>query len=179
MKVGWASQSCKLTWVIKTERIRWYISKHLRRKRQMLSKLRLADSCPHPDRKHHCKGKCRSCYDKQHRLDNHATVRTRERRSRDKHRERNRANRRLWWRRKNGICHAGSEIRFGPCEICERHKPLCYDHDHATGQHRGWLCHGCNLRLGWFEKHGRRMTDYLAKAAGRVRGGCGEIGGHL
>ena len=39
------------------------------------------------------------------------------------------------------------------CELCGKlipnNKP-CYDHDHETGQFRGWLCYGCNTGLGRF-----------------------------
>ena len=52
----------------------------------------------------------------------------------------------------------------GRCAICERglfrsrvdipHKGLhaCADHDHATGESRGILCHICNLAVGMYEK---------------------------
>jgi len=44
------------------------------------------------------------------------------------------------------------EIRPKPtlCEICLLEKPLCWDHDHRTGKHRGWLCQNCNTALGHF-----------------------------
>jgi len=34
------------------------------------------------------------------------------------------------------------------CEICERAAPVQFDHDHITGEFRGWLCHTCNTALG-------------------------------
>lgn len=35
------------------------------------------------------------------------------------------------------------------CDVCKKEKPLCWDHDHKTGLHRGWLCHGCNVGIGF------------------------------
>ncbi len=48
------------------------------------------------------------------------------------------------------------EVEAGPgtpCEICTLPilKQPHADHDHQTGQFRGWLCGPCNLRLGWLE----------------------------
>lgn len=39
------------------------------------------------------------------------------------------------------------------CEICgafgkDLKKGLCFDHDHETGEFRGWICGRCNLALG-------------------------------
>src|ERR1700722_4580616 len=39
------------------------------------------------------------------------------------------------------------------CEACGTPeavvgRTLCFDHDHATGLFRGWLCFNCNLVLG-------------------------------
>lgn len=34
------------------------------------------------------------------------------------------------------------------CEICEKHLPLVFDHDHETLLFRGWLCRHCNVAVG-------------------------------
>ena len=34
------------------------------------------------------------------------------------------------------------------CEMCSLDKPLFMDHDHDSGQFRGWLCTQCNTGLG-------------------------------
>lgn len=47
------------------------------------------------------------------------------------------------------------------CGICGKREHLQIDHDHKTGQLRGLLCRGCNLRLGWFEKHRNSIGEYL------------------
>lgn len=39
---------------------------------------------------------------------------------------------------------------------------LVYDHDHGTGKHRGWLCHGCNSALG-FAGDNPQILQALAK----------------
>jgi hypothetical protein len=37
----------------------------------------------------------------------------------------------------------GKEIPTN-CECCGKEAKLCYDHDHNTEQHRGWICQQCN-----------------------------------
>jgi hypothetical protein len=34
------------------------------------------------------------------------------------------------------------------CELCGAMGLICFDHDHATGKFRGWICRRCNLVLG-------------------------------
>ena len=38
---------------------------------------------------------------------------------------------------------------------------LSIDHDHNTGKFRGFLCCGCNRRLGWYEAVKEQVDDYL------------------
>lgn len=42
-----------------------------------------------------------------------------------------------------------------PCDICDEpvRVPRC-DHNHKTGNFRGWLCNSCNTGLGHLEKPG-------------------------
>jgi hypothetical protein len=53
------------------------------------------------------------------------------------------------------------------CEICGSEgnsKGIVWDHDHATGKFRGWLCSGCNLALGNVRDQAhvlRKLADYL------------------
>ena len=36
-----------------------------------------------------------------------------------------------------------------PCDNCKRiDQKLCFDHDHITLAHRGWLCQNCNQSIG-------------------------------
>jgi len=37
----------------------------------------------------------------------------------------------------------------GKCQACSSNaRPLVMDHDHVTGQFRGWICNRCNLGIG-------------------------------
>ncbi|WP_439372911.1 endonuclease domain-containing protein [Bradyrhizobium sp. DASA03120] len=53
------------------------------------------------------------------------------------------------------------------CAICHREGPLAIDHDHETGQFRGYICRECNMGLG---KLGdtvealQRVLAYLVRA---------------
>lgn len=52
-------------------------------------------------------------------------------------------------RKKAGASSPSAAWKIGQCEICTLPSgDLHWDHDHATGAHRGWLCHNCNVALG-------------------------------
>jgi hypothetical protein len=47
------------------------------------------------------------------------------------------------------------------CEVCGASGQICFDHDHATGLFRGWICARCNHAIG----HARDSIDLLIKLA--------------
>jgi hypothetical protein len=52
------------------------------------------------------------------------------------------------------------------CEICDRSstKKLHFDHCHATGGFRGWLCTKCNTALGLLDDNPaliKKLAEYL------------------
>lgn len=58
----------------------------------------------------------------------------------------------------------------GACAICGKQlvfnaeiRAPAIDHDHATGEVRGVLCHSCNLRVGWFEHARKNGWSVLAQ----------------
>jgi len=58
------------------------------------------------------------------------------------------------------------------CEVCgafgdEKRKKLCYDHDHKTGEFRGWICQRCNTALGMVKDNAETLialAEYLKKS---------------
>jgi hypothetical protein len=72
---------------------------------------------------------------------------------------------RRYLKRKLGITLEEARVMRGPgkCDICQRFRlHRCIDHKHGTNKVRGVLCQGCNVRLGWYERHLTAVTDYLA-----------------
>lgn len=61
------------------------------------------------------------------------------------------------------------DTQDGGCAICRvEGQPLVIDHDHATGEIRGLLCHACNLGLGKLHDDPvlvERALAYLRKLA--------------
>lgn len=62
-----------------------------------------------------------------------------------RYREHNRQYQRLVYERTKG------KPRIAACDICHNEAKLCWDHDHKTGLHRGWLCHYCNVGIGFLK----------------------------
>ena len=51
------------------------------------------------------------------------------------------------------------------CDLCNNpislfKRQIWLDHDHKTGQFRGWLCPRCNIALGWFENRRSKILEY-------------------
>jgi len=51
------------------------------------------------------------------------------------------------------------------CKICNENfkssRSTHLDHNHKTGEIRGILCHVCNTKLAWYEKHKNEIENYL------------------
>jgi hypothetical protein len=72
-------------------------------------------------------------------------------------------------RREKQIAAAG--LKPGTCDVCGARLTRGrgkfsgnYDHNHATGEFRGWLCSRCNISLGCAGDNPeilRRLADYL------------------
>src|SRR5687768_10582964 len=50
--------------------------------------------------------------------------------------------------RKYNITFVQALLKPNHCLACGQEGPVFVDHDHKTGQFRGWLCHDCNAALG-------------------------------
>lgn len=69
-------------------------------------------------------------------------------------------------RRARGVLSAATRPRPTVCEACGAAVELVFDHDHATGLFRGWLCGPCNRMLGNARDDAARLragADYLER----------------
>lgn len=48
------------------------------------------------------------------------------------------------------------------CELCKETGRICFDHNHATGEFRGWICHRCNTVIG-FAKDDPELLEKMSK----------------
>lgn len=57
------------------------------------------------------------------------------------------------------------------CDVCKKNgRRICFDHCHKSKKFRGWLCHQCNVVLGYAgdsPKLLRKLADYLEKSKRR------------
>jgi hypothetical protein len=63
------------------------------------------------------------------------------------------------------------------CELCRRNGQVVLDHDHLTGDFRGWLCGTCNCGLGLLGDNIqglRRMLAYLERSSAASSGSRSE-----
>lgn len=61
--------------------------------------------------------------------------------------------------------------RPNACEACGRECLPCWDHDHATGTFRGWLCRACNSALGFVSDNVtvlNALAAYVARSREKV-----------
>lgn len=70
----------------------------------------------------------------------------------------------------HGVDPATIHPRPDACEVCgvTPKKTLHFDHDHATGKFRGWLCHNCNVALGHCRDDRKilmALVDYLKRTS--------------
>jgi len=70
---------------------------------------------------------------------------------------------RLW--RKGRQEELAGRPRPKACEVCSRtNKKIHWDHDHASGRFRGWICSACNIALGMVDDSPeilRKLIKYL------------------
>lgn len=52
------------------------------------------------------------------------------------------------------------------CMVCNSKKQIVHDHDHTTGEFRGFLCHRCNITIGMVSDEVlllEKMIQYLSQ----------------
>ena len=70
------------------------------------------------------------------------------------------------YRKKYGGRYRYHEPNPGICDVCENDRLVSFDHDHASGIFRGWLCINCNTTLGLVHDDPARLQqliNYLEK----------------
>lgn len=65
-----------------------------------------------------------------------------------------------------------SRRKFAPrpkpnkCEVCGESGRIVLDHNHKTNKFRGWICHNCNVTIGFAKENATRLAlliNYLKK----------------
>ena len=75
---------------------------------------------------------------------------------------------RLWTLRKKEQ-FAGRQ-RPNKCEICNEYRKIVFDHNHDTGQFRGWICDKCNVAIGMIDENIDKLLkikNYLEERNGK------------
>jgi hypothetical protein len=89
-----------------------------------------------------------------------------------------------WSKKNNDREHLATRPRADFCEVCGRFDEnrsgyrTVFDHDHATGKFRGWLCSRCNTALGLLEDRSDwilLLVEYLSKNQS-TQPGCTDPG---
>lgn len=104
-------------------------------------------------------------------------VREMGRKTREKHKEARKKDRGEWAKNNRGWLREYSKKNYRKkqeeltgrskpelCELCGEKGRICFDHNHKTGNFRGWICHRCNVVLGMVEDSCdvlEKMKDYL------------------
>lgn len=65
---------------------------------------------------------------------------------------------RTWHRYNKQLFDEAFEKQQGLCACCGCAKKLEWEHDHATGEFRGLVCHSCNSRIFHVERCGKTPT---------------------
>lgn len=73
-------------------------------------------------------------------------------------------NQEAWLRKVKELEELAGRPRPKNCEICGEKDTICFDHCHAKGHFRGWICKRCNTVLGKVNddtKLLQSLIDYL------------------
>lgn len=96
------------------------------------------------------------------------TKQERSRQSAHKYRRLNLERSRKQWvdyRHRKLVASAG-RLKPKVCDVCGGNGKICFDHNHAKGEFRGWICNHCNLILG----HAKDNAELLEKMIQYLRG---------
>lgn len=114
-------------------------------------------NCELTENRYEAHGLCRRCHGK-------LKERDKDRRYRELNREKIRERAKKY---KYKSKYRSREGRPSSCEICARNGRIVFDHDHATGKFRGWICNQCNVSLGMVRDNIdvlQKMIAYLVKS---------------
>jgi hypothetical protein len=105
-------------------------------------------------------------------------ARAQDKRRPEEQKEKRRAERREWFHKNKEHAYAYAKAyklkrleakaarpKPDTCEACgQTHTKIVFDHNHTTGQFRGWLCDPCNVILGYAKDNPimlQKLINYL------------------